>query len=470
MMKMKISSVCCSFRTSSAPISLIIFFITFQIHKLESAPFKVVVPDHPVTAIVGEEIVLPCHLSPKMNAQNMEVKWLRPQLSSTVHLYHDGKDQNESQASEYQGRTEFLKDGLSFGSVDLKIYNIRPSDEGLYRCFILSSTFYEGALLELKVAGLGTDPHLFIEHSQDGGIRMVCRSTGWYPEPEVLWQDLSGQHLPSVSQTKYQRDNGLFETQTAFIVTENSNQNLSCCIRNPYLNQEKKSTIYVSDSFFPKVSLWMVALWVILVVLFVFIGLSLYLFKLKDKLVAELKWRRVLTHPENVTLDPDTANPWLILSEDRKSVKWGDTQQDLSTNPQRFDIRPCVLGCEGFTSGRHCWEVEVRDGGNWWAAGVARESVKRSGWINFDPEGGIWALQRSGGQFQALTSPVTPLPLSQVPSRFWVSLDYEQGQVAFFDAGNEDPIFTFPLTSFTGERIFPWLWVQGTGSQLTLCL
>uniref|UniRef100_A0A8C0FYY8 Ig-like domain-containing protein n=1 Tax=Chelonoidis abingdonii TaxID=106734 RepID=A0A8C0FYY8_CHEAB len=117
------------------------------------AMFAVVVPDHSVTAIVGEEFVLPCHLSPRMNAENMEVKWLRPHLSSVVHLYREGKDQNESQTLEYQGRTEFLKDGLSTGSVDLKIHNIRPSDEGLYRCFIRSSTFYGGALLELKVAG-----------------------------------------------------------------------------------------------------------------------------------------------------------------------------------------------------------------------------------------------------------------------------------------------------------------------------
>ncbi|XP_034644982.1 zinc finger protein RFP-like isoform X2 [Trachemys scripta elegans] len=168
----------------------------------------------------------------------------------------------------------------------------------------------------------------------------------------------------------------------------------------------------------------------------------------------------------NMTLDPDTAHPNLVLSEDRKSVRWGDTRQDLPENHERFDTVFCVLGCEGFTSGRHCWEVEVRDGGSW-AVGVARESVRRKGRISLRPEGGIWAMERWEGQFLALTSPVTPLPLSRAPSRIRVCLDCDRGQVTFIDAGDEAPIFTFPLGSVPGERIKPWLRVWR--SQLRLC-
>ncbi|XP_026517199.1 butyrophilin subfamily 1 member A1-like, partial [Terrapene carolina triunguis] len=168
-----------------------------------------------------------------------------------------------------------------------------------------------------------------------------------------------------------------------------------------------------------------------------------------------------------VTLDPDTAHPKLILSEDRKSVRYGDTRQDLPNNPERFDTWPCVLGCEGFTAGRHCWEVEMGDGRSW-AVGVARESVGRKGGISRSPEGGIWAVERwLGDQFRALTSPVTPLPLSRVPSRIRVCLDCDRGQVTFIDAGDEAPIFTFPPGSVPGERIRPWFWVLR--SPLRLC-
>ncbi|XP_029770010.1 butyrophilin subfamily 1 member A1-like, partial [Terrapene carolina triunguis] len=167
------------------------------------------------------------------------------------------------------------------------------------------------------------------------------------------------------------------------------------------------------------------------------------------------------------TLDPDTAHPQLVLSEDRKSVRRQETQQHLPNNPERFDSWACVLGCEGFTSGTHCWEVEVGDGESW-AVGVARESVSRKGRISHSPEGGIWAVERWEGQVRALTSPVTPLPLSWAPSRIRVSLDCDRGQVTFIDAGDEAPIFTFPPGSIPGKRIRPWLWVW-LGSRLRLC-
>ncbi|NXI74416.1 TRI39 ligase, partial [Anseranas semipalmata] len=46
----------------------------------------------------------------------------------------------------------------------------------------------------------------------------------------------------------------------------------------------------------------------------------------------------------SVTLDPDTAHPDLVLSEDRKSVRRGEGRRDLPDNPERFDYWPFVLG------------------------------------------------------------------------------------------------------------------------------
>uniref|UniRef100_A0A8C8VKY4 RING-type E3 ubiquitin transferase n=1 Tax=Pelusios castaneus TaxID=367368 RepID=A0A8C8VKY4_9SAUR len=169
----------------------------------------------------------------------------------------------------------------------------------------------------------------------------------------------------------------------------------------------------------------------------------------------------------NVTLDPETAHPQLVLSVDRKILTWGVIRMNRPERSQRFDSSPCVLGCEGFTSGRHWWEVEVGDG-TAWAVGVARESVRRKEEISAAPEGGVWAVRRWGFQFQALTSPPTPLSLSQVPRRIQVSLDYERGQVAFFGADSGALIYAFPPASFTAERIRPFFWVWGVGSQLTL--
>uniref|UniRef100_A0A8C8S4S0 Zinc finger protein RFP-like n=1 Tax=Pelusios castaneus TaxID=367368 RepID=A0A8C8S4S0_9SAUR len=169
-----------------------------------------------------------------------------------------------------------------------------------------------------------------------------------------------------------------------------------------------------------------------------------------------------------VTLDPHTAHRQLILSEDGKCVRWEETRQDLPNNPERFDNARCVLGREGFALGRCYWEVEVEDG-LYWAVGVARESVRRKGQISHSPEGGIWAVERSGDQFWALTSPRTPLPQIQVPSRIRVWLDCDRATVTFFDAVDESLIFTFLLGSVPVGRIHPWLRVQWWRTQLRLC-
>nr|XP_028572536.1 E3 ubiquitin-protein ligase TRIM7-like [Podarcis muralis] len=113
---------------------------------------------------------------------------------------------------------------------------------------------------------------------------------------------------------------------------------------------------------------------------------------------------RKQTQKANVTLDPDTAHPELILSKDGKSVMHGDKPQALPDHPERFRCDPCVLGREGFTAGRHFWEVTVGSGGG--SVGVARKSVGRKGCLPFRPEEG-----NLGGKYQAFTSP-EPSPLS----------------------------------------------------------
>ncbi|XP_074873258.1 zinc finger protein RFP-like [Carettochelys insculpta] len=188
--------------------------------------------------------------------------------------------------------------------------------------------------------------------------------------------------------------------------------------------------------------------------------------KFKDTLNKGI--RGVNMQTVNVTLDPDTAHPHLVLSEGGKSVRWEYIRQRLPDNLERFDTVPCVLGREGFTSGRHYWEVEVR-GGQRWAVGVARGSVSRKGEISLSPKAGIWAVRMCGVQFWALTWPEdTPLPLHQAPSRIRVCLDCDRGQVTFIDAGAEVPIFTYPPGSIPGDIIRPWFWVW-TKSQLRLC-
>lgn len=62
---------------------------------------------------------------------------------------------------------------------------------------------------------------------------------------------------------------------------------------------------------------------------------------------------------EDVTLNPVTAYPFLILSDDRKQVKRGEKLQFFRNSQQRFDVWSCVTAKEGFSNGRHYWEVRL---------------------------------------------------------------------------------------------------------------
>ncbi|NWI64698.1 BT1A1 protein, partial [Todus mexicanus] len=111
-----------------------------------------------------------------------------------------------------------------------------------------------------------------------------------------------------------------------------------------------------------------------------------------------------------VTLDPDTAHPQLVLSEDLRRVKRQHIQQNLPENPKRFIYWCSVLGREGFREGRHCWEVEVQGkvgGDSWWAVGVARTSVNRSELVDLTPGNGVWAVEHFDGTLWTLTFPST---------------------------------------------------------------
>uniref|UniRef100_A0A8D2KS10 Zinc finger protein RFP-like n=1 Tax=Varanus komodoensis TaxID=61221 RepID=A0A8D2KS10_VARKO len=176
----------------------------------------------------------------------------------------------------------------------------------------------------------------------------------------------------------------------------------------------------------------------------------------------------------NFTLDPNTANPFLILSDDLKSVRRGSKYQVLPDNPERFDIMMSVLGREIFTSGRHWWEVEVEENLGRWAVGVARESVRRKGVVRISPDEGFWAVGKSFRdssspcQILAFTSPKPlPLTLRRKLRKIRVFLDYEEDRVEFFDVDSDDLIFTFHSASFSGEKILPFFRVwRGVSSCL----
>uniref|UniRef100_G3U8S6 Tripartite motif containing 21 n=1 Tax=Loxodonta africana TaxID=9785 RepID=G3U8S6_LOXAF len=157
------------------------------------------------------------------------------------------------------------------------------------------------------------------------------------------------------------------------------------------------------------------------------------------------------TYGVHVTLDPDTASPWLILSEDRRQVKLGDTSQNLPENEERFDSYPMVLGAQCFDSGKLYWEVDVT-GKEAWDLGVCRHSVKRKGQFMLSPENGFWTIWLWNKQkYEAGTSPQTSLDLKVPPRQVGIFVDYENHTVSFYNiTDNGSLIYTFSECAFVG--------------------
>ncbi|KAM6954498.1 nuclear factor 7, brain-like [Aplochiton taeniatus] len=153
-----------------------------------------------------------------------------------------------------------------------------------------------------------------------------------------------------------------------------------------------------------------------------------------------------------VILDPNTADPYLSLSDDLTSVRDTNTEEKLPDNPERMTCYVEVLGSEGFSSGQHSWEVEVGDHPEW-DIGVANESVNRKGERSGDE--GIWSIMKWTNAY--LNEKGEDIPLNSRPRRIRVQLDYDRGEVSFYNTEDMTHIYTYEDT-FT-EKLYPYFTV-----------
>lgn len=165
--------------------------------------------------------------------------------------------------------------------------------------------------------------------------------------------------------------------------------------------------------------------------------------------------QRARQYAVDVTLDPDTAHPKLILSENRKQVHHSDVALSLPDNPKRFYPGISVLGQEGFSSGRFYYEVLVK-GKTEWDIGVGLETVTRKGGNMLNPENGYWALGMRGDQsYWALSSTPVRVPVLKKLHRVGIYVDMECGQVFFYNVDAPSLIYAFTGYSFS-QRLFPY--------------
>ncbi|XP_053350997.1 butyrophilin subfamily 1 member A1-like [Clarias gariepinus] len=459
--------------TNCLSLMFLALLILYSFMDFQSESLKVFGPDAPLGALAGKDLVLPCFIKPSTGAVDMRVQWVRLDVGDTlVHHYEDHTDRLEDQAESYRGRTSLFKEELQKGNASLKLSALRVSDEGQYQCLIKDKSWSDDISIYVAVKAQGSHPVIMMEsYDNSGGIHLVCESRGWKPEPEVFWLNREGDTLPA-EETQTQRDTEGFNVKRRITVYNYSNLNRFYC-RLVQENYMMEADVIINRKVFNTWK-WIVSLSVSAFLIAVgWIVTAIILHKKepqRQKVEREItvkrnfaelqveKMKHVLAVNKmfsvDVTLDPDTAHPLLILSDDGKEVRGGVTEQNLPDTPQRFTNYPCVVGKQSFSSGRFYYEVQV-SGKIKWRLGVMRENINRKEWITLRPQDGVWTVAlRDENEYKALADPRVPLTLREKVKKVGVFVDYEEGLVSFYDVNSRSHIYSFTGQTFT-EKLYP---------------
>ncbi|KAK1154814.1 butyrophilin-like protein 2 [Acipenser oxyrinchus oxyrinchus] len=215
----------------------------------ETGRWTVVGSDQPVIAEPGDDVILPCHISSRVSAVDMEVRWFRDAFEKPVHLYRFQKNLLGTQDRAYQGRTALSPEALQTGDLSLHLRNLQPSDRGVYTCVADDRRQYEEGQTEVIVAALGTQPSISMDSTQGEQTRLVCRSEGWDPEPEVIWRDRDGNDVTSLSNTTMLRvSQGLCSVSSYIKIKQQSNV-FSCLVRSKTPKPDWESKLHISSEY-----------------------------------------------------------------------------------------------------------------------------------------------------------------------------------------------------------------------------
>ncbi|CAL1604780.1 unnamed protein product [Knipowitschia caucasica] len=180
----------------------------------------------------------------------------------------------------------------------------------------------------------------------------------------------------------------------------------------------------------------------------------------------EVEFEKAQEFAVEVSLDPKTAHPDLVLSKDLKQVYDCDQTQTLPDNPERFTYLGCVLGKQKFSSGKFYFEVQVKEKTSW-EVGVVKESVDRKAEEDsLTVQKGYWTLNLDD-DYKTSDDPPVIISVKGRPKKVGVFVDYDEGLVSFYDVDKESFLYSFTDCCFT-ENILPFFDPHGDSAPMVL--
>ncbi|XP_039506271.1 butyrophilin subfamily 1 member A1-like isoform X5 [Pimephales promelas] len=444
------------------PIIIIIaLLVNLLIETTDS--FTVVVPRDQTVARVGSTVTLPCWISPPENAEVLEIRWYRQdQYSNPVLLYQNGKI---IQAESFRNRSSLTlrsdqSGGLKDGDVSLRLEKLRIQDEDSYHCYVSGESAYDSGEVVLKVIALGSAPVLFPQPLDDGRVNISCKSSGWYPEPDVSWTSDERTVLRPGGVSRSRGADEMFSVHSWTAVSHSDAQLVSCSmsLKTGELRESRIDiqAVIRSDPSDP----WKVPFIVLICAVLGLVGLILYKYrhkltgkKQRDQIGGDVNIEELRKHAVQITIDRECSHPDLKVSPDGKKVR---DAPDYNHTGEGFPYELCAVGAQTFTSGRHYWEVELAlkntPPKNYWLIGVVKHGsfhVKDRSALT--PSNGYWFLCSDGPNgFYTSSDPPVSLSLTPRPERLGVLLDYGEGQLSFYNVKERKHVLTMN-TRFTGS-------------------
>ncbi|XP_078137933.1 butyrophilin subfamily 1 member A1-like [Centroberyx gerrardi] len=195
-----------------------------------------------LVAIVGDDIILPCHLEPAMDAVAMTLEWARPDLNpGFVHVWHYGQELELSKHPSYEGRMSLFIDKLKHGDISLKLSKVKLSNEGKYRFFIPS--LGRESIVQLVVGAVSSPVNEITKDSSE--VVLGCESKGWYPEPEVFWLDGEGNILSAGPTETVRGPDGLYTVSSRVTVEKTNTNRFTCRVQQQNINPTRETQIHV---------------------------------------------------------------------------------------------------------------------------------------------------------------------------------------------------------------------------------
>ncbi|XP_058868309.1 erythroid membrane-associated protein-like [Acipenser ruthenus] len=341
--------------------------------------------------------------------------------------------------------------------------------------FLLSCAWSRGAAPTPPAQG-STPSVSLLEAPAGGSLSLLCVSEGWYPPPELLWTDETGADWRAHFTTNEEQDStGLVTVRSQIHLPRQQGhaprqQNtMMCVVRSKDGATELKTVMNIAEDCDismqrPVIASSILAAVICIAVLWYFTrkltkdnskeGLENKIKMLEEDFKDLRKntnacgyalgreWKKMTEARVNVTLDPDTASPSLRVSEDSQVRFTGERSAEW----------PSVLGREGFTSGKHYWEVEVGEKG-YWVLGVSTHTHEKS--IPEKPGEGYWLVRLVRGKTCTAVSQSGDqiLKLEKICKVWGVYLDHEGGRLSFCNAETRFHIHTLE-GPFTGQ-VYP---------------